>query len=174
MNFSEHAFDACCRASKVIGRRLNKAEWLQAMQEAYDSYPHQGLIANDEPKVRATRVKSVDAVWLEELEKNPAYAGIDIKRELGKAQAWASIRNVGVSQIRFLNWLNKAQADQRPIQYNGTGATSFAKAADPENHEPLGWREWVRANSTDASNADKPWSALEPVAQKYLLTQLQK
>jgi hypothetical protein len=108
------------------------------------------------------------------LEQNPAYAGIDIKRELGKAQAWASIRNVGVSQIRFLNWLNKAQADQRPIQYNGTGATSFAKAADPENHEPLGWREWVRANSTDASNADKPWSALEPVAQKYLLTQLQK
>ena len=174
MNFSEHAFDACCRASKVIGRRLNKSEWLLAMQEAYDSYPHQGLIANDEPKVRATRVKSVDAAWLESLEQNPAYAGIDIKRELGKAQAWASIRNVGVSQIRFLNWLNKAQADQRPIQYNGTGATSFVKAADPENHEPLGWREWVRANSTDASNADKPWSALEPVAQKYLLTQLQK
>ena len=174
MNFSEHAFDACCRASKVINRRLNKSEWLQTMQEAYDSYPHQGLIANDEPKVRATRVKSVDAAWLESLEQNPAYAGIDVKRELGKAQAWASIRNVGVSQIRFLNWLNKAQADQRPIQYNGTGATSFAKAADPENHEPLGWREWVRANSTDASNADKPWSALEPVAQKYLLTQLQK
>jgi len=168
MNFSEHAFDACCRASKVINRRLNKTEWLQAMQEAYDSYPHEGL------KVRATRIKSVDAAWLESLEQNPAYAGIDIKRELGKAQAWASIRNVGVSQMRFLNWLNKAQADQRPIQYNGTGATSFSKAADPENHEPLGWREWVRANSTDASNADKPWSALEPVAQKYLLTQLQK
>jgi hypothetical protein len=168
MNFSEHAFDACCRASKVINRRLNKSEWLQTMQEAYDSYPHEGL------KVRATRIKSVDAAWLESLEQNPAYAGIDVKRELGKAQAWASIRNVGVSQMRFLNWLNKAQADQRPIQYNGTGATSFAKAADPENHEPLGWREWVRANSTDASNADKPWSALEPVAQKYLLTQLQK
>jgi hypothetical protein len=168
MTFSEHAFDACCRASKVIGRRLNKVEWLQTMQEAYDSYPHEGL------KVRATRIKSVDAAWLESLEQNPAYAGIDVKRELGKAQAWASIRNVGVSQMRFLNWLNKAQADQRPIQYNGTGATSFAKAADPENHEPLGWREWVRANSTDASNADKPWSALEPVAQKYLLTQLQK
>lgn len=100
MNFSEHAFDACCRASKVIGRRLNKSEWLLAMQEAYDSYPHQGLIANDEPKVRATRVKSVDAEWLESLEQNPAYAGIDIKRELGKAQAWASIRNVGVSQLR--------------------------------------------------------------------------
>ena len=174
MNFSEHAFDACCRASKVIGRRLNKSEWLLAMQEAYDSYPHQGLIANDEPKARATRVKAVDEDWLESLEQNPAYAGIDIKRELGKAQAWASIRNVGVSQMRFLNWLNKAQADQRPIQFNGTGATSFRPPSAQLNNEPTGWKEWVRQNSTDASNADKPWSALEPVAQKYILTQLNK
>jgi hypothetical protein len=169
MNFSEHAFDACCRYSEFVGgRRLNKTEWLQAMQEAYDSYPHEGL------KVRATRIKSVDAAWLESLEQNPAYAGIDVKRELGKAQAWASIRNVGVSQMRFLNWLNKAQSDQRPIQFNGAGATSFRPAATQPNNEPTGWKEWVRANSTDASNADKPWSALEPVAQKYILTQLQK
>ncbi len=169
MTFSEHAFDACCRYSEFVGgRRLNKTEWLQAMQEAYDSYPHEGL------KVRATRIKSVDAEWLESLEQNPAYAGIDIKRELGKAQAWASIRNVGVSQMRFLNWLNKAQADQRPIQFNGTGATSFRPPSAQPNNEPTGWKEWVRENSTDASNADKPWSALEPVAQKYILTQLQK
>jgi hypothetical protein len=166
MTFSEHAFDACCRASKVIGRRLNKSEWLLAMQEAYDAYPHEGL------KVRATRIKAVDAEWLEELENNPAYAGIDIKRELGKAQAWASVRKVGVSQMRFLNWLNKAEASQRPIQYNGTGATSFKAPSAQAASEPAGWREWVRENSTDPSNADKPWSALETVAQKYILSQL--
>ena len=174
MNFSEHAFDACCREAKAIGRRLNKTEWLEAMQEAYDSYPHQGLIANDEPKVRATRVKSVDAEWLESLEQNPAYAGIDIKRELGKAQAWASVRKVGVSQMRFLNWLNKAEATQRPIQFNGSGATSFPPPSAQTSSEPKGWREWVRENSTDPSNADRPWNALEAVAQKYILTQLQK
>jgi hypothetical protein len=61
MNFSEHAFDACCREAKAIGRRLNKTEWLEAMQEAYDSYPHEGLLATDTPKIRATRVKAVDA-----------------------------------------------------------------------------------------------------------------
>jgi len=168
MTFSEHAFDACCRQAKAIGRRLNKTEWLQAMQEAYDSYPHEGL------KVRATRIKSVDAEWLEELEQNPAYAGIDIKRELGKAQAWASIRNVGVSQMRFLNWLNKAQSSDRPIQFNGAGATSFPTPSAQTSSEPKGWREWVRENSTDPSNADRPWNALEAVAQKYILTQLQK
>jgi hypothetical protein len=98
--------------------------------------------------------------------------GIDIKRELGKAQAWASIRKVGVSQMRFLNWLNKAEASQRPIQYNGTGATSFKAPSAQAASEPAGWREWVRENSTDPSNADKPWSALETVAQKYILSQL--
>jgi hypothetical protein len=168
MNFSEHAFDACCRYSEFVGRRLNKTEWLQAMQEAYDSYPHEG------PKVRAPRIKAVDAEWLEELEKNPAYAGIDIKRELGKAQAWASVRKVGVSQMRFLNWLNKAQVSDRPIQFNGAGATSFPPPSAQTSSEPKGWREWVRENSTDPSNADRPWNALEAVAQKYILTQLQK
>jgi hypothetical protein len=172
MTFSEHAFDACCREAKAIGRRLNKTEWLEAMQEAYDSYPHEGLLATDTPKVRATRVKAVDAEWLESLEQNPAYAGIDIKRELGKAQAWASVRKVGVSQMRFLNWLNKAQVSERPIQYNGAGATSFKPATAQAPSEPAGWREWVRENSTDPSHADKPWSAMEPVAQKYILSQL--
>jgi hypothetical protein len=74
--------------------------------------------------------------------------------------------------MRFLNWLNKAEASQRPIQYNGTGATSFKPVSTQGSNEPAGWREWVRENSTDPSNADKPWSALEPVAQKYILSQL--
>ena len=173
MTFSEHAFDACCRQAKELGRRLNKAEWLETMQDAYDTYPHQGLMATDGSKpAKGSRIKTVDAAWLEELEKNPAYAGIDIKRELGKAQAWASVRKVGVSQMRFLNWLNKAEASQRPIQFNGTGATSFKPVTAQAPNEPAGWREWVRENSTDPSNADKPWSAMEPVAQKYILSQL--
>lgn len=172
MTFSEHAFDACCRQAKELGRRLNKEEWINTIQNAYDSYPHQGLFATDAVKVKTSRIKPVDETWLEQLEQNPAYAGIDIKRELGKAQAWASVRKVGVSQMRFLNWLNKAQVSDRPIQFNGAGATSFKPPAAQQPSEPAGWREWVRENSTDPSNADKPWSALETVAQKYILSQL--
>ena len=173
MTFSEHAFDACCRRAKELGRRLDKTEWLETIQQAYDSYPHQGLLATDGSKpAKGSRMKTVDADWLEELERNPAYAGIDIKRELGKAQAWASVRKVGVTQMRFLNWLNKAQVSERPIQFNGAGATSFKAPSAQAASEPAGWREWVRENSTDPSNADKPWSALETVAQKYILSQL--
>ena len=171
MTFAEHAFAACCRKAKEVGRRLNKDEWLATMQAAYESYPHAGLLVSDKPKPKKAAPKVVDEGWLEELEANPAYAGIDIRRELGKAQAWASVRGVGVSQRRFINWLNKAMAD-RPIQYSGAGKTSFAPAQPQGPAEPAGWRDWVRENAQNPDNANKPWSSLDPAAQKYIISQL--
>lgn len=171
MKFADHAFAACAAKSRELGRRLTKDEWLNAVQSAYETYAQPRLVAFDSQKRAERRVKLVDEAWIEELEGNPAYAGIDIKRELGKAQAWASVRGVGISQRRFLNWLNKATVD-RPIAFNGVGATSFAKPAPQGPEEPKGWREWVRANASDPSNADKPWSALDAAAQRYILSQL--
>ena len=184
MTFAEHAFAACCRKAKEVGRRLNKDEWLATMQAAYDSYPHDGLFASDAPltekllpngapmapKPKKLLPKATDEDWLKELEANPAYAGIDIRRELGKAQAWASVRGVGVSQRRFINWLNKALVD-RPLGL-AAGQSSFNRPQAPKAEEPAGWREWVRENSTNPDNADKPWSALDPAAQKYIISQL--
>ena len=185
MTFAEHAFAACCHKAKQVGRRLNKDEWLATMQAAYESYPHDGLFASDAPlterllpngapvapKPKKLLPKATDEGWLEELEANPAYVGIDIRRELGKAQAWASVRGVGVSQRRFINWLNKAMAD-RPIQYSGAGKTSFAPVQPQGPAEPAGWRDWVRENSADPSHADKPWSALDASAQRYIIAKL--
>jgi hypothetical protein len=168
MTFAEHAFLACAAKAKEIGRRLNKDEWLETVQGAYDSYSQVSLIVSDSPKPAKTRPKANDEDWLKELEANPAYRGIDIRRELGKAQAWASVRGVGVSQRRFINWLNKAMTD-RPLT---TVGSNFAARPQQSQSEPAGWREWVRENSTDASNADKPWSALDPAAQKYIISQL--
>ena len=184
MTFAEHAFAACCRKAKEVGRRLNKDEWLDAVQQAYDSYPHAGLFASDAPltekllpngapvapKPKKLLPKATDEDWLKELEANPAYAGIDIRRELGKAQAWASVRGVGVSQRRFVNWLNKAMTD-RPLGF-APGQSSFNRPQAPKADEPAGWREWVRENSTNPDNADKPWSALDASAQKYIISQL--
>jgi hypothetical protein len=171
MKFADHAFAACAAKGRELGRRLTKDEWLNAVQSAYETYAQPRLVAFDSQKRAERRVKLVDEAWIEELEGNPAYAGIDIKRELGKAQAWASVRGVGVSQRRFLNWLNKATVD-RPIAFNGVGATSFVKPAPQGPQEPKGWREWVRENSADPSNADKPWSALDSSAQLYILSKL--
>jgi uncharacterized protein YdaU (DUF1376 family) len=49
-----------------------------------------------------------DESWLESLATNPAFAGIDIKRELGKLTAWCSVNRKDVSRRRFINWLNRA------------------------------------------------------------------
>jgi len=170
MTFAEHAFAACARKAKEVGRRLNKDEWLATMQAAYDSYPHGGLLVSDSPKPKKVLPKASNEDWLKELEANPAYAGIDIRRELGKAQAWASVRGVGVSQRRFVNWLNKAMVD-RPIGLVA-GQSSFNRPQAPKPDEPAGWREWVRENAQNPDNANKPWSALDPAAQKYIISQL--
>ncbi len=79
MTFAEHAFAACARAAKEVGRRLNKDEWLEAVQQAYDSYPHGGLLVSDGKKPKNSRPNANDEDWLKELEANPAYAGIDIR-----------------------------------------------------------------------------------------------
>ena len=170
MTFAEHAFAACARKGKEVGRRLNKDEWLATMQVAYDTYPHAGLLVSDSPKPKKVLPKASNEDWLKELEANPAYAGIDIRRELGKAQAWASVRGVGVSQRRFINWLNKAMTD-RPIGLVA-GQSSFNRPQAAKPDEPAGWREWVRENSTDPDNANKPWSALDASAQKYIISKL--
>jgi hypothetical protein len=74
--------------------------------------------------------------------------------------------------MRFVNWLNKAVND-RPIAFNGTGATSFAKPA-PKVWEPPGWREWVRENAQDPTWADRPWTSLDSAAQKYIIGELDR
>jgi hypothetical protein len=74
--------------------------------------------------------------------------------------------------MRFVNWLNKAVND-RPIAFNGTGATSFAKPA-PKVWEPIGWREWVRENAQDPTWADRPWTSLDSAAQKYIIGELDR
>lgn len=57
-----------------------------------------------------------DETWLHSLELNVAYAGIGIRQELGKCQAWCSVRNTEASRKRFVNWLNNAH---KPIAVNG-------------------------------------------------------
>ncbi len=160
--FADRAFAACAEKARALGRRLNKDEWLAAVEQAYIAY-------ETRPKPAARRTaKDIDEDWIAELEANEAYRGIDIRRELGKAQAWASVKGVGVTRQRFINWLNKVE---RPVAVNGAGQTSFQKAPPPV-WEPPGWRDWVRENATNPDWANQPWSVLDPAAQKYILGQL--
>lgn len=49
-----------------------------------------------------------DETWLLSLEADKTYAGIDIRRELGKMQRWCETKRKQPSRARFVNWLNNA------------------------------------------------------------------
>lgn len=163
--YATSLFNHLAEQAKIAGRKLSTSEWLAAVSAHYER--HHPKPAKSPAKARSV---AIDAIWLAELEQDPTYAGIDIRRELGKAQAWASVNGVGVSRRRFVNWLNRA-VESRPIQVNGQGASSFARKpeADPE---PIGWRDWVAANATDPSWAEKSWNELDSAQKTYIRTQL--
>ena len=167
MTFADSAFEACCLRASELGRRLNADEWKATVQAVFDAFSKP---AKKAPVKRTT--KEIDEIWIAELEANPGYAGIDIRRELGKCQAWSSLRGLTVSRRRLVAWLNKAQSDARSVAINGAGQTSFAQPQAQGLPEPQGWRDWVRENSHDPTNADKQWSDLDRTAQQYIRSQL--
>ena len=169
--FAQKAYDACAAKAKLLGRRLGRSEWLETVQAVYELDLSNRRTTRPAHR-RPASATIIDEEWIGELEANPVYAGIDIKRELGKAQAWASVNNAGVTRRRFINWLNRA-VEQRPILLNGQGKTSFAPKPVQEQ-EPHGWREWVRENCVNADWADSPWLALDASARQHIRSQLPK
>lgn len=53
-----------------------------------------------------TRVK-IGEDWLQELASDPAYAGIDVPRELAKMERWCVEHRKQPTRRRLLNWLNR-------------------------------------------------------------------
>ena len=70
--------------------------------------------------------KADDEEWLNEIAANPAYAGINVRHELGKMQAWCSVNRKQPSRQRFINWLNRAE---RPIASLSKNQAYDAKSA---------------------------------------------
>jgi hypothetical protein len=71
-------------------------------------------VANLDLKKRQAAVKkaqsAVDGDWIDGLYVNPAYKGIDIMVELGKAQAWCEANRRQCNRRFFINWLNNNKA----------------------------------------------------------------
>lgn len=63
-------------------------------------------------KKRTVKNNDVDEAFLISLESNTAYAGINIRREYGKMQAWLLTPNGAgkrPTKQRFVNWLNRCE-----------------------------------------------------------------
>jgi len=60
-----------------------------------------------------------DDVWIEGVEKMDCYKGLNIKTELGKAQAWCGTNRRQCTRKFFTNWLIRALDTNRTISTNG-------------------------------------------------------
>jgi hypothetical protein len=143
------------------------------LHEQESKLPLAGLVEKPSAKKKpmGARKPAGDEEWLTELEADPTYAGIDIRRELGKCTMWAKQKNKPfVTRLQFINWLNKCE---RPIGVSGIGQTSQPRSVAGNGiPEPSGWRAWVRANATDTTHADRAWSSLDRTSQLYISEQV--
>ncbi len=128
--------------------------------------------AKKTPSVPGQTAAQIDDAWLAELEMNPAYVGIDVRRELGKMQAWSVTNKALPTRRRFVNWLNKATPNA-VVQVNGAGQSSFSRPV-VGIPEPMGWRQWALENMSDPANAQRPWSSFERPAQEYITKEMKK
>jgi hypothetical protein len=79
---------------------------------------------------------ATDEGWLKLMEGMDVYRHIDVRRELGKLQAWCAVRpGEQVTRRRFINWLNKAE---KTIGYDARGKSS-ADAQKTKSNVRAGW-----------------------------------
>jgi hypothetical protein len=90
---------------------------------------------------RSTRRPNIcDEEYLEELQKNPAYAVFDVKEIFHKMAAWCRVKGKKPTRARLVNWLNR---EDKPLsaplknQRNSTvGASSPESAGPPSPPKP--------------------------------------
>jgi hypothetical protein len=87
--------------------------------------------------------KPNDSDFIHSLRTNPAYQGIDVDRERGKAEAWCAANKRVCSRRFFVNWLNKAE---RPL---GVVTSGPSQAMSPR---VLLMRERVQVAHVDVSD----------------------
>jgi hypothetical protein len=89
------------------------------------------------PERKKSAAKMADDEWIASLEKEPALRGVDIRREIGKAQFWAKNHRRQATRAFIVNWLMKAD---RTLTVEMNGQTSKATVSPDPYKEPPNWR----------------------------------
>jgi hypothetical protein len=120
----------------------------------------------EEKSKRVVGALADDSTFLETIRRNPAYQGIDIDRERGKAESWCLANRRVCSRRFFVNWLNKCE---RPL-----GATGQPKREIPP--EPVNWRGILGDHFPDSAYLDetRDWAHIPEGTRQSILDALQK
>lgn len=84
---------------------------------------------------RKRNIQLADGEFIARLKANPAYAGIDIEREIGKCRAWLLTpkgRGKQLTRQRVVNWLNGVD-----VPINGHGEVTCTKRIQPPGEQLL-------------------------------------
>lgn len=84
-------------------------------------------------KPAAPRQTNGNGDFIADLKTNPAYAHIDIDRELAKANTWCDTNRRQNTQRFFVNWLNRIDP---PLNGNGHRNTAVGRLIEPLDAEP--------------------------------------
>ena len=114
------------KSTKVDSRRRKSTLSTQAEAEAEADKKKEGA--------NGSRQQPVED-WLKELEADPTYKGIDVRREYGKMVNWCKIRKKQATKARFVNWLNRA--DQPVTLANVTTRNVYGKQRPPPINDKL-------------------------------------
>jgi len=162
MTYREKLVQACTAKALELNRKLVSIEIVNLACELHD----------ESAKKPKGKVQLADEEWICTLEADPTFSGIDVRREIGKCQAWANLRpGIQVTRRRVIAWLSKAE---RPIGYNGAGQSSNGPRIKANGiQEPTGWLMWLSVNRPECIyNDGRSWATIDPVGQQYIIDQM--
>ena len=109
-------------------------------------HPPASHVREDAPqRVKRTMQPASDETWLKTLENDPTYAGIDIRRELGKMQQWCLLKRKQASRSRFLNWIGRIDKPLiAPSTFNFPLCDEQKQIATWFGREPENWTQIER------------------------------
>lgn len=166
-HFGVHVREKLKAARTAAGGSLAWAEVDRIIQECHEAHEKQFNAGAKPPaKKKLSLIGLCDEEWIAELEQEPAYRGIDIKRELGKCQVWMKLRARQATRRTFINWLNKAE---KTIGYSGEGKSSAAPTRQNPYAEPADWRERAERAYPDLDFTDKEWNDLGVITRTEIL-----
>lgn len=83
-----------------------------------------------QPAGQSKAAAATDDAWLDSLQAEPAYRGIDIRRELSKCATWCQVNRKTMSRRRFVNWLNKTEPPLSPGGPRGAARSIYVEPVD--------------------------------------------
>lgn len=162
------SFIESCKA-RVAEARQSTPKLTQDQAYAIIAEVFDNALKSQRKRKPVSTSKMTDDEWVEWLESQEVYKGIDVRREIGKCQVW--FRGNKPSRQRIVNWLNKADPT---VGYNGVGKTSSSRNQPAQTLGPAGWQEWINANLPESAYAvggnlyPASWGGMDTATQAHI------